>query len=79
MLILAILLHYVSCFFNPQAAFFHPLDPTQDLSFLSGPDVDVDDIARTLVASLIVNGQNFTLDFTQIATILATVVILGEW
>ena len=42
------------------------------------PDIDVDDIARTLAVSVIVNGQNLTWDFTQIGTILATIVILGE-
>ena len=54
------------------------IHPKQDLSFLSGPDIDVDDIARTLAVSVIVNGQNLTWDFTQIGTILATIVILGE-
>ena len=57
---------------------FKLLNQTQDLSFLSGPDVDLDDIARTLAVSVIVNGQNLTWDFTQIGTILATIVILGE-
>ena len=56
------------------------LNPTQYLDFLSGPIdiIDLDDVARTFAVSVIVNGQNITWDFTQIGTILATIVVLGR-
>ena len=51
------------------------------MDFLSGPPIDIidlDDVARTFAVSVIVNGQNITWDFTQIGTILATIVVLGR-